>query len=81
MVYKPKAVISAGRFTLTEYGIVHDVFSDAQSFKTTSVGKTLHPRPEDRDIINRTLHFGPWDYGLTLEDLEELPDMKKVFNG
>ena len=80
LVYDPTQVISAGRFTLTKYGIVHDVYDNATSFNTV-IGKTLVPRPEDRDVINKTLHFGPWDYGLTQDQVEDIPGLKGIFDG
>jgi len=80
LVYDPTQVISAGRFTLIKYGIVHDVYDNATSFNTV-IGKTLVPRPEDRDVINKTLHFGPWDYGLTQDQVEDIPGLKGIFDG
>jgi len=78
-VYNPEKVVSAGRFTLTKFGIVDDVFGDAQSFKTTKLKRTIFPDPSDRDLINQTLHFGLWDYGLTYDDINDISGLKEIF--
>lgn len=52
---------------------------EATSFKSTPLNRSIHSRSEDANIINQTLKFGPWDYGLTKEDLVNMPEVAKIF--
>lgn len=78
-IYDYKKIISAGFVSLTYNGKIEGVWGKATSFKSTPLNKSIHSRPEDANIINQTLKVGPWDYGLTEEQLDSLPEVAKIF--
>jgi len=75
----PEQVISAGFVTISSEGDVLDVYGEAISFNTTVIKKPIKSTPLDACLINMTLKAGPWDYGLSPDDLKDIPELATVF--
>lgn len=76
LVFDKEKVVSAGFVILysPEPGkLVLHVWGKSSSLEMES-------RPTDKEILYQSIMSGPWDYGLTTEQVSEIPGMKEVFD-